>query len=271
VFLEFGVVIAAAVLISAFVSLTLTPMLNAYLMKKDVSKKSKFYNLTEPFFIKLNEGYQSALTNFLKWKKTSFIVLVGCFAVIGYFYSILPKETAPYDDRSMVGIGVTTPEGATYEYTDRLMQDISQLINDSIPEKRIALVITSPGFGTSSVNSGRVRLALVNPEDRERTQSEIADKISGYTKKYTEAKVLINQQPTIAVNRRGGLPVQYIIQAQNFEKLEEKIPEFMNEVSQDPTFSVVDVNLKFNKPEIYVNIDRQILLRKLPVKTLQLA
>ncbi len=256
-FREFGVVIASAVLISAFVSLTLTPMLNAYLMKKDVSKKSRFYNFTEPFFVQLNLTYQNALSSFMKWKWVSFPILILCFVLIGVFYSTIQKETAPYDDRSMVSIGVTTPEGATYEYTDRLMQELSQLINDSIPEKKIALVISSPGFGSSAVNSGRIRLALVEPGERERSQDEIAKQLGQYVKAYPEAKVLINQQPTISVNRRGGLPIQYIIQAPNFEKLEEKIPEFMNEVSQDPTFSVVDVNLKFNKPEIYVNIDRE--------------
>ncbi len=256
-FREFGVVIASAVLISAFVSLTLTPMLNAYLMKKDVSKKSKFYNFTEPFFVQLNLTYHNALSSFMKWKWISFPILILCFVLIGVFYSTIQKETAPYDDRSMVSIGITTPEGSTYEYTDRLMQELSHLINDSIPEKKVALVISSPGFGSSSVNSGRIRLALVEPGERERSQDEITKQLSQYTKAYPEAKVLINQQPTISVNRRGGLPIQYIIQAPNFEKLEEKIPEFMNEVSQDPTFSVVDVNLKFNKPEIYVNIDRE--------------
>src|SRR5690606_17027649 len=70
-------------------------------------------------------------------------------------------------------------------------------------------------------------------------------------------RVSVSQQPTIAVNRRGGLPIQYIIQAPNFQALEEKIPEFMEELGKDPTFSITDVNLKFNKPEIYVTIDRE--------------
>lgn len=75
--------------------------------------------------------------------------------------------------------------------------------------------------------------------------------------KYTEAKVTISEQPTIAVNRRGGLPIQYIIQAPNFEKLREKIPQFMEEANKSEVFSTVDVNLKFNKPEINVTIDRE--------------
>lgn len=256
-FREFGVVIGAAVLISAFVSLTLTPMLNAYLMKGGEQKKTKFYEATEPFFVSLNTGYANALTKFLKRKWLSFPIIGVCIGLIVLFFAILPKETAPYDDRSLGIISVTTPEGATYEYTDRFMEDLSKLINDSIPEKKVALVITSPGFMSSSVNAGRVRLALVDPSEREKSQKEIVDDLNKWTKKYPQAKVNVSEQPTISVNRRGGLPIQYIIQAPNFEKLREKIPQFMEEASKNETFSNVDVNLKFNKPEINVTINRE--------------
>lgn len=257
-FREFGVVIGAAVLISAFVSLTLTPMLNAYLMKGGEQKKSKFYNLTEPYFVKLNTGYAASLAKFMKKKWLSFPIIIGCLGLIFLFFKILPKETAPYDDRSFIGINVTTPEGATYDYTDRFMQELTKLINDSIPEKKVSLVITSPGSGgSSSVNSGRIRLALVEPEDRERSQKEIAEKLTKWTKRYAEAKTNISEQPTIAVNRRGGFPIQYIIQAPTFEKLQQKIPLFMDEANKNETFSNVDINLKFNKPEINVTIDRE--------------
>lgn len=256
-FREFGVVIGAAVLISAFVSLTLTPMLNAYLMKGGEQKKTKFYEATEPFFVSLNTGYANSLTKFLKRKWLSFPIIGVCIGLIVLFFAILPKETAPYDDRSLGIVSVTTPEGSTYEYTDRFMEDLSKLINDSIPEKKVALVITSPGFLSSSVNAGRVRLALVDPSEREKSQKEVVDDLNKWAKKYPQAKVNVSEQPTISVNRRGGLPIQYIIQAPNFEKLREKIPQFMDEASKNETFSNVDVNLKFNKPEINVTINRE--------------
>lgn len=256
-FREFGVVIASAVLISAFVSLTLTPMLNAYLMKGDVHKKSKFYNLTEPYFEKLNSGYAGSLKNFMKRKWLSFPIIAGCLGLIALFYSIIQKETAPYDDRSFIGLNITAPEGASYDYMDRFMQETEKLINDSIPEKKVSLVITSPGFGSASVNSGRVRIALTEPDERERSQKEIADKLTGWTKQFSEARTSVSEQPTIAVNRRGGFPIQYIIQAPNFEKLQQKVPEFMEEIGKDPVFSNTDVNLKFNKPEINVTVNRE--------------
>lgn len=256
-FREFGVVIGAAVLISAFVSLTLTPMLNAYLMKGGEQKKSKFYVKTEPFFEKLNSGYADALNRFMDKKWISFPILIACFGLIYLFFTILPKETAPYDDRSSVTMRMTTPEGSSYEYTNRFMQEMSKLVDDSIPEKKVSLVITAGGSGGSATNSGFIRLSLKEPDERTSSQKDIADKLTKWTKKYPSAKTSVLQQPTISVNRRGGLPIQYIIQAPNFEKLREKIPVFMDEVGKSDVFSTTDVNLKFNKPEINVSIDRE--------------
>lgn len=256
-FREFGVVIGAAVLISAFVSLTLTPMLNAYLMKKGGHKPSRFYNFTEPYFIQLNEGYKDNLNAFLKRRWFAIPIIVACTGLIVLFWNLLPKETAPYDDRSAINMNVSTPEGSSFAYTDRFISKINQMVMDSIPEKKVNITITSPGFGgAGSTNSGFVRMGLVDPSERKKSQKEVADKLTKITKKYSEGKVTVSQSPTISVGRRGGLPISYIIQAQNFEKLREKVPVFMDEVSKDPTFSTSDVNLKFNKPEINLTIDR---------------
>ncbi|SKB82665.1 efflux RND transporter permease subunit [Daejeonella lutea] len=256
-FREFGIVIGAAVLISAFVSLTLTPMLNAYLMKGGVQKKSKFYTMTEPYFVKMTTGYAESLQNFMTRRWVSFPIIVVCIGMIALFWTLLQKETAPYDDRSFVSVQASAPEGTTFEYMDRFMLELAKVVNDSIPEKKVNIIYTAPGFGGSgSANSGFMRLALVDPGDRERSQKEVVTALSKITKKFTTGRTLVTEQPTIAVNRRGGLPIQFIIQAPNFAKLQEKIPEFMNQASQDPTFSSTDVNLKFNKPEINVTIDR---------------
>jgi HAE1 family hydrophobic/amphiphilic exporter-1/multidrug efflux pump len=257
-FREFGVVIGAAVLVSAFVSLTLTPMLNAYLIKSGGPQKhSKFYDLTEPYFIKMNEGYANALKSFMGRKWISFPILFVCLGLIVLFFSTLKKETAPYDDRSMISMNVTAPEGSSYDYTDRFMMELNDLVTDSIPEKKVGLFITAPGFASGAPNTGRVRLVLNQPSERERSQKEIAENLTKWSKQFPEAKVNVSEQPTIAVNRRGGLPIQYIIQAPNFEKLREKLPLFLDEVGKDDTFSNSDVNLKFNKPEINVTIDRE--------------
>lgn len=256
-FREFGVVLGAAVLISAFVSLTLTPMLNAYLMKPGKQKRGKFYEVTEKYFVQMNTGYAASLRSFMKRKWLSFPLLFLCIAAIGLFYTLLKKETAPYDDRSFITLSSTAPEGSSYDYMDRYMNGITKLINDSVPEMKVSLVLTSPGFGSSSVNSGRANIALVQPSERERSQKEIANDLNKWSSTYVGAKSNVSERPTISVNRRGGPPIQYIIQAPNFQKLQDKIPEFMREAESDPTFSYTDVNLKFDKPELYVTINRE--------------
>ncbi len=256
-FREFGVVIGAAVLISAFVSLTLTPMLNAFLMKGH-QKKTKFYERTEPYFVALTNGYTQSLERFLQKPKRAFAILAGCIALIALFWVILQKETAPYDDRSAINMQLSAPEGASFEYTDNFVLKVAQMVEDSIPDKRINLTVTAPGFsGSGAANTGFVRIRLTEPDQRKATQSELTDKLTKITKGFSEGKIFVVQQPTISVNRRGGLPISYIIQAPNFEKLREKLPLFMEEVSKDPTFTVSDANLKFNKPEINLSIDRE--------------
>ncbi|QEK52938.1 efflux RND transporter permease subunit [Pedobacter aquae] len=255
-FREFGVVIGAAVLISAFVSLTLTPMLNAYLMKSG-HKKSNFYLKTEPYFEKMNESYKTSLAQFLNKRWLAFPIVLICFGIIFLFWNTLPKETAPLDDRSGVNIQITAPEGASFDYTDAFILNLEEKLNDSVPEQINNISVTSPGFsGSGAANTGFFRIRLGEAEDRERSQMEIADQLTRVVRKLPEARAFVVQQPTISVGRVRGLPVQYIIQANNFEQLQEKIPAFMNEIGQDPTFTNTDVNLKFNKPELNVSIDR---------------
>ncbi len=256
-FREFGVVIAGAVLISAFVSLTLTPMLNAYMVKKN-HKKSRFYELTEPFFIRLVNGYEHSLTGFMQKRWLAFIIIIICGGLIYFVGKILPSELAPMEDRSWFRISVTAPEGASYEYTDGYVLKLTNFINDSIPEKRICLTVTAPGFiGSGAVNSAFVRLALKEPDERKRSQQQIADYITKSTKAFPEAKTFVIQEQTISSGGRGGLPVQFVIQAPNFEKLKEKLPLFLEEANKSKVFQGVDVNLKFNKPELNITIDRE--------------
>src|SRR5690606_20939865 len=203
-FREFGVVIAAAVLISAFVSLSLTPMLNAYLMRRK-TKHSWFYTVTEPYFVKMTTGYAHSLKRFMRTKWVSFPILAICFALIAWFWVHLRKETAPYEDRSLLRASITAPEGSTFEYMDRFMLELIQLVNDSVPEKAVNMVNTSPSWGGSGgANTGMMRIGLVPPEDRERSQDDIAEALSRQTRRYTEARTFISQQPTISVGRRGG-------------------------------------------------------------------
>ncbi len=260
-FQEFGVVLAGSVLISAFVSLTLTPMLNAYLTKKD-AKKPWFYRVTEPFFQGLETGYTRALNDFMKIRWVAFPIFAILMVSIYYFYNQLPSEVSPLEDRNWMRIMVSTPEGASYEYTDKYLAKLNTFVNDSVPEKRLTLAFTAPSFfGAGSVNSGFIRLMLTEADKRKRSQQDIATALTNKMRTLNEGRAIVIQQQTIQAGGTGGggggLPIQFVIQAPNFEKLVEKLPKFMEDAQKSPVFMTTDVNLKFNKPELYVKIDRE--------------
>ncbi len=258
-FREFGIVVAGAVLISAFVSLSLTPVLNLIMMRNG-HRHSRFYERTEKYFIALNDGYESVLERFLKRKWLAFPIIVICIAMIYFIGTSLQSELAPLDDRSVLRLISTAPEGASYEYMNHYTDEVIQFINDSVPEKKVALSVVAPGFaGTGAVNSSFMRVALVQPGDRKRTQQQIADFISKNLSSFPGARSFVIQEQTIAVgaSARTGLPVQFVIEAPNFEKLREALPKFMELASKDSVFQGVDVNLKFNKPELNITIDRE--------------
>ncbi len=272
-FREFGVVIAGAVMISAFVSLSLTPMLNARMIRKK-QKHSRFYEITEPFFVSMNDFYERSLTRFMKrrWIATAIIVCSVIFIAVAGM--LLQSELAPLDDRSFLRLSVTAPEGSSFEYTDAFMDKLDSFVADSIPEKRIFLTITAPGFsGSGAVNTGSVRFMLKDISERKRSQQQIADYVTAKTRRMTEARVFVLQEQTISAGgggARGGLPVQYVLQNQDFEKLRQFVPQFLEEVNKSSVFQGSDVNLKFNKPQIDLSIDRD-RARSLGVSVIDIA
>lgn len=255
-FREFGIVVAGAVLISAFVSLTLTPILNVKFSRK-VFSHSWFYRKTEPFFIGLEESYHSALRFFLRTKILAWVVLLICFGSIYYFGKNLKSELAPLEDRSQFRLSLTAPEGSSYEYMDQYIDKLSQFLLESVPEKNIILSVTAPSFiGSGAVNTGFIRVVLCDPTKRQRSQDQIVQVVSKSLSKFPEGKAFPIQEQTISVNRRGGLPVQFVIQHVDFNKIKEILPKFIEEANKNPVFQQVDVDLKFNKPELHVEIDR---------------
>jgi multidrug efflux pump len=258
-FREFGVVVAGAVLISAFVSLSLTPMLNVFLTRKDHKKRSNFYIKTEPFFEGLNHAYKNSLDAFFERKWLALVIVVISFGLIFLIGNTIQSELAPLDDRSVMRISSTAPEGASYEFMDNYQDKITQLILDSVPEKKIIISVTAPGFtGSGAVNTGFNRIILNDPDERKRSQQQIADMLTRNLKNYPDAKSFVIQDQTIngSGGSRAGLPVQFILQNQDFNKIQQYLPKFIEAVSANKTFQGFDVNLKFNKPELVINIDR---------------
>ena len=256
-FREFGMVLAGAVLISAFVSLSLTPVLNIYLTKKDPTKHSWFYRKTEPFFSGLENGYRRALQGFMKARWVAFVIVIACAGIIYFIGSSLPSELAPLEDRNRVRTSITLPEGTDFDYTDKVAYNITQQLLDSIPEKFVVLTF-APGFGGGGSNAAFISMGLVDASQRKRSQDQIAQQMTNMFRRLNNVRVFAVQEQTISVGTggRGAFPVQFVLQNLNFDKLKEKVPVFMEEVRKSPVFLASDVNLKFNQPELQITINR---------------
>ena len=254
-FREFGIVLAGAVLVSAFVALTLTPVLNLKLGRIN-AQHSRFYRSTEPFFTGLDSNYRRILGGFMSRKWLSFVILGVCIALILFFGKTLKSELAPLEDHSLIRANITLPEGTSFDYTQNLVDRVAQLEMDSISEAR--LLFAGAGLGANGTNTGAVQTFLVEPNQRIATQQQIYDRLSKMYKRFPAARVIPIQEQTISTSLSAGrqLPVQFVVQNLDFSKLQEALPKFLDEARNDPVFGSIDVDLKFNKPEVDLTVNR---------------
>ncbi|HEX6915139.1 MAG TPA: efflux RND transporter permease subunit [Chitinophagaceae bacterium] len=255
-FREFGVVVSAAVLVSAFVSLTITPVLNVLLTRRRSVGHGRFYEKTEFIFRGMENGYRRTLAGFLRVRWMAWVIVAICLAIIFVIGRSIPSEIAPMEDKSSVRFQISGPEGASYGYMSEAGGRLVDYLYDSVPERDFTFAAV-PGFG-ASLNSGFARLGLVPPDERERSQSDIVKDLNKKLGRFNELRIFAVEEQTISVGlgSRGSLPVQFILQNLDFNKLKDAVPEFLEEARKDPTFGNVDVNLKFNKPELELTIDR---------------
>ncbi|MEK6837437.1 MAG: efflux RND transporter permease subunit, partial [Nanoarchaeota archaeon] len=255
-FKEFGIVIGGSVVISAFIALTLTPMLSTRMIRGRTGH-NRFYNATEPFFAALFGKYERSLSTFLQRRWLGPLSVAAAAGLAWFLFTVLPQELAPLEDRSRMRMNSTAPEGTSFERMDKYMESIVDMVRKEVPEAEAVIANTS-GFA-GGANSGATTITLSPPGQRKRTQQEIAEALSLSVRRLNDARTIVVQEQTIAIGGGGArfsLPVQYVIQAPNFAQLKEVIPRFLEEANNNPVFSVADVNLKFNKPELVVSIDR---------------
>jgi len=254
-FREFAVVVAGSVLLSAFVSLTLTPMLCSIFLKKE-TKHNTLSQSVERFLNGLTGGYQRSLN---LWVRSPIIAMIVMGMAGGLIYFVgkgLPSELAPLEDKSRIQVFATAPEGTSFEMMDRYMYQLAAEA-DSFKHTQTFVSVVAPGFGIGAVNSGFMRIRLSERNERKESQMQIAENFGNILKKYNFARAFVVQEQTISTGRFTNLPVQFNIQAPDLEALKQVLPKFMEKAQGNPAFQVVDVNLKFNKPELNVSIDRE--------------
>ena len=255
-FREFAVVVAAAVLISAFVSLTITPVLNVYLNRPNASH-GWLYRKTEPFFTGMENGYKRTLKLFIKQRRSAWFIVIACIFIIFFIGRTLQSELAPLEDKGMIRFQISGIEGTSYKYMIKSGTEFSNFLNDSFPERKFSF-LAIPGFSSPGMNAGTGRISLVRASERTRSQSEIVRDITKRVGQFNNLRIFPVEEQTIAVglSSRGSLPVQFVIQNLDFDKLKGVIPGFLDAARADKTFQNVDVNLKFTKPELDIIIDR---------------
>ncbi|HPI80902.1 MAG TPA: efflux RND transporter permease subunit, partial [Cyclobacteriaceae bacterium] len=253
-FREFGLVVASAVAISSFVSLTLTPMMSSKLLKRR-AVQPWLYRKTEPFFKNLSASYGRLLHGFMRKRWLAFIIIFVSGVLIYLLMGFIPSELAPMEDRSEFRFQAQAPEGATFEYMDGYVTAMYDFIEQEVPEVHGVLSITSPSFGGGGANSGFLKVMLKDPSQRTRSQQEIVDDLTPKAKRFTGVRTFISQSQTIG-DRRGGFPVQIVVQAADIDKLKAVLPQFIEKANESPKFTFVDLDLKFNKPEINIVINR---------------
>ena len=251
-FREFGIVVASAVLISALVSLTLTPVLNVFL-GGSASHHSKFYLKSESFFVAMEKKYKRFLSFFILNKWISFAIIGLCVVIILCLSRNLKSELAPLEDHSYIRTSITAPEGTEYGTTQKIIERLGRINQEKFPEAKYTLARYGGG---SAVNTGSLITFLSDPTERKISQQDIFKKLSKIYDSIPDARVIASQEPTIAASNSRGLPVQFVLQNLDFEKIRSILPKFMEEAQNSPVFSNVDVDLKFNKPELNISVNR---------------
>jgi multidrug efflux pump len=316
-FREFGVVLAGSVVISAFVALTLTPMMCSRLLRRhagsahsthdsthggsphgthsdgtdsalsirqDIHHNSSqsnssqsnsgqgwFYRVTEPFFVSMTTGYKRSLESFMQRRWLGFVGMAAALGMIWLFGSLLPNELSPTEDRSQIRVNTQMPEGTSFAAMDDFMLKLGETLIGGVPEHANVVAVTVPSrVGTGSSNQGSVRLILVEREARTRSQQDIAASVSALVKKLPEARTSVGQEASIGSGGGRSLPLQFVVRAQSLDQLKKIIPDMLDAIRKNPVFDVVDVDLKFTKPEAVLDIDRE-KAQALGVSTLDVA
>ena len=255
-FREFGLTIAAAVVISSFAALTLTPMLSSKLLRQRETKPW-LYRKTEPLFERLNDAYRQSLAGFLKVRWLAFVAMAVAGLGTWWLFTNLESELAPAEDRSQIRVSANAPQGRGYAYMDGYTNELIRLLQREVPEVDALITVTSPGFGSSSsVNSAFGNLILTKPGERERSQDEIANSVQEAVKTLPGARVNVSQPATIQTSGGRGLPVQMVLQAPDLDALRDALPAFMERATQDPAFQFARADLEFTLPELNVEVDR---------------
>jgi multidrug efflux pump len=256
-FTEFGLALAASVLFSGLIALTLTPMMCSKLLKPHEGE-SWLIRTTEPFFLALNGSLRWTLDRALR---APLLVLGGsallsAFAVV--LYAALPKEFAPTEDRGVVIIPTTGPEGASFGYTMEHVMQIERLLQRYVENgEAVAVFATVGGFQRPAVgNVANIFIRLAPWAERSRKQQQIAAEVFPQIAQIPGVRGFALNPPSLGA-RGFQPPVQFVIGGPDYDTLINWRDRFLARARENPRLLNLDHNFKETKPEVRVEIDRR--------------
>lgn len=256
-FNEFGVSLAVAVLISGFVALSLTPMLSSKMLKPLHGTGTSWTSRTfDTFFEFLNRIYERSLRIALANRILMIAGAVLTIVLSVVLFNLIPSELVPVEDRG-IGFGIViAPEGATLEYTDRYMREIeSSLLN--LPERRAIFAAIGLGFGgPGRVTNGFVFLALKPRSEREKSQQQIVQELFPQLISIPGVLAFVINPPSLG-GRFSSSPVEYVLQAESYEELSQAVGIMMMEAPKLGYLINLNSDLRLNKPQLDITIDRE--------------
>jgi multidrug efflux pump len=249
-FLEFALTLAGAVVISGFVSLTLTPMMSAKLLRTN-HNPGRIYTVLGNFFVAVENGYRRLLVGALAVRPL--ILLVG-LAVAGGGATLflgLKSELSPLEDRGVLRIRGVGPEGATIGFTARYADQVDAILA-KVPEVRARLVIS----GSPDVSQSLAVAPLKDWAERKRSQQIVTNEINPLLRRIAGIQA-VAQAPGAFGQRGSGRPVEFVIQSSGtYAELQDYAEKMLERARQNPGLDALDTDLKLNSPEFRVEIDR---------------
>jgi multidrug efflux pump len=257
-FREFGISLALAVIISSFVALTLTPVLCSLLLGE--VRKRAASNWRERSFEAFFDGLNRAYAGTLRWFMARPLVLLAAIVVVvgvtGWFYQRLPRELVPTEDRGAAFGIVIAPEGATLDYTDRYMRQVEEVLLP-IPERESLFTATGLGFGgPGRVTNGFLFLRLKPRDERERSQQEIVASVFPRLMGIPGVLAFVINPPSLG-GRGNTSPVEYVLQGDDYQTLGQAVQAFMARAGELGYLVNLDSDLRLNKPQLEIRIDRE--------------
>ncbi len=250
-FAEFALALAGAVLVSGFVALTLSPMLCSKLLKHN-PKPNRFDRGMERALVALTNGYSRVLAASLKVRWLVVAVMVGSAVGSWALLKSTKQELAPIEDRGVILTVINGPDGATLDYTRRYAEAIER-IGQNYPEfDRIFANIGNP-----TVAQGNVFLRATPWEERTRSTQEIAREIAPKLAGLPGVSAFAITPPSLGQGFRER-PINYVIvTSDSYENLSKVVRQFQDALAKNPGFVQVDTDLRLNKPEIRMDVDRE--------------